>query len=59
MATKDSIFLRRPLSVFMFWVRKASAKRFWALSLSNMRRALGSASMAACRSAGIFVPLTR
>ena len=59
MATKVSIFRRRPLSVFMFSVRKTSAKRFWALSLSNRRRAFGSASIAACRSAGIFAPLLR
>jgi len=27
-----SIFLLRPASVFMLWIRKASAKRFWAYS---------------------------
>jgi hypothetical protein len=56
-STNSAIFLARPASVFILWVRKASAKRFCWVSLPNKARASGSASMAASRSAGNSSPL--
>src|SRR4029079_4998591 len=56
-ATNVSIFFFRPASVFMLWVRNTSAKRFCAVSFANIAFALGSASMAAFRSAGIVMSL--
>ena len=43
----------RPPGVFMLFVRKASAKRFWRLSVWKVFRARGFASIAARRSSGI------
>src|SRR5690606_6046010 len=51
-STNSAIFLARPASVFILCVRNPRAKRFCALSLRNISSALGSASIAASRSAG-------
>src|SRR4029079_14929387 len=51
-ATNSAIFLARPAGVFMLFVRKASAERFWRLGVASVFRARGLASIAARRSAG-------
>jgi len=53
MATSSAIFLARPAGVFMLLVRKASANRLILRSVVKVRRARGSASIAARRSGGI------